>query len=147
MEVFFGTTLHFMCCPVVLKAEFRCIRWVTDMLCMFSFNPECVYVFMYSSMASHTVYNHMAVDGSVSACVRNCVSACIKRSSCVQAVIGSCVRPLQHACVCLQCGGLPPHQLPGSSVCWDSLSVPSSTLHHTHLTWLPVVLPPPVLVI
>lgn len=48
-----------------------------------------------------------------------------------------CVAP--HVEVCLPSGCL---------AAWcagtELLLVPSSTLHHTHLTWLPVALPPPV---
>lgn len=60
-------------------------------------------------------------------CLLESVSTCGHQSECV------CV------CVYTTHGGLPPHQLPGSS------TVPSSRLHRTHLTWLPAALPPPLL--
>lgn len=94
-----------------LKAELRCILWVTDKLCMFSFHPGCagcgccVYVspclWVFVLIHGHTLY------------ITLWVSLCKK--VCVQGVIGSCVRPLRHACMCLQRGGLPPRQLP--SIC------------------------------
>lgn len=85
-----------------------------------------------------------------------CVCVCVgQETHCMQIAIPLRVCPFGRACVsvCLPRGA--PHvevRLPSGCLAarcagtrW--VSVPSSTLNHAHLTWLPVALPSPVLVI
>lgn len=113
--------------------------------------PQCVCVCVFECFTCICV--SLAACGPVCECVRVCRAGntlhadCDFHSVCVLLAVHACAsvclpRGAPHVEVCLPSGCLAARC---AGTRWVSL--PSSKLNHAHLTWLPVALPPPVLVI